>query len=168
MTAWSVSRRRSTRGFTHSSSTIRTGLPGGERFDQTLLGQGEKTCRLLALHTGEIGEKGVQSVAFRDVVEKGFDRHTRAGKARGAVHHVRIHADDFIESQFLRAAHFFFLRIGQTLSSLQALWRGMECGGSSYRLPPSVYTANVPNGWRMKGGGCCHRTPRCFAHFHLC
>jgi hypothetical protein len=43
---------------------VMTGLPGGERFEQTLLGQSEKACRLLTLHTGEIGEKGVESIAF--------------------------------------------------------------------------------------------------------
>src|SRR5579863_3652246 len=104
VTSWSASRRRSTRGFTHSSSTIRTRLPGGERFNQTLLGQGKKACRLLALHTGKVSEKGVESVTLRDVVQKGLNRHTRAGKARGAMHNARIHADDFIEAQFLREA----------------------------------------------------------------
>ncbi len=77
-----------------------------ERFDQTLLGQGEKGCRLLALHTREIGEKGVESAAFHEVIEKGLNRHTGAGKARGAVHLVGIHADDLIEARFLRDAHF--------------------------------------------------------------
>lgn len=85
---------------THSSSTIRTGLPGGERFDQTFLGQGEKACRVFALHTGKISEKAIEGVAFRDVVEKSLNRHTGARKARRAVHDVRIHADDFIEAQF--------------------------------------------------------------------
>ncbi len=97
------------------------GLPRGERFDQTLLGQGEKAGRLLALHTGEIGEKGVERVAFRDVVEKGLNRHTGAGKARGAMHDVRVHPDDFIEAQFLCDAH-FFIRIRRSGSSPQALW----------------------------------------------
>ena len=84
---------------------MRVGLPGGERFDQPLLGQGEKAGRLFTPHTGEIGEKGVEGVAFREVVEKGPDRNTRARKARGAVHDVRIHSNDFIQSQLLQYAH---------------------------------------------------------------
>jgi hypothetical protein len=59
-------RRRLTRGFTHSPSTIRTGLPGGEGFEQTLLGQSKKARRLLMLHAGEVSKKGLDEVCVRD------------------------------------------------------------------------------------------------------
>jgi hypothetical protein len=81
---------------------IRTGLSGGEGFHQALLRQGEKAGRLLALHAGEVGQKGVKCIAFRDVVKKGLERHTRARKARGSVHDVGIDADDLIEAQSLQ------------------------------------------------------------------
>lgn len=94
-------------------------LPGGERLNQALLGQGEKARRLLALDAGEIGEKGVDRVAFRDVIEKSLDGHTGAGKARGAVHDVRIDPDDFIKAQVMDDAH-FLIRIRRRGRLLQA------------------------------------------------
>ena len=65
------------------------------------------------------------------------DRHTGAGKARSAVHHVRIHTDDFIEAQFLDDAH-FPIRIRRTGSLLQALSsapgdQGRSHGGAPVR-----------------------------------
>src|SRR6516165_7046719 len=132
-TTWSAPKRCSTRGCTHSSSTIRTGLSGGERFHQTLLGQGKKAGRLLALHARKIGEEGIEGVTFGDVVEKGLNRHTRAGKARGAVQKVRIHLDDFIEIQFLHDAH--MLNKDKAKWQLPASIMAGQCAGHPGSIP---------------------------------
>jgi hypothetical protein len=42
-------------------------------------------------------------------------------------------------------------------------WRALDCGSSSYRLPPLVHTANG-QGRSKKGGSCCSRSPRCLRH----
>jgi len=109
----------------HACPALGPGLPRGERFDHTPLGQGKKVYHLLALYTGEIAEKGIEGVAIRDVVQKSLNRNTGARKARGAMHHVRIHSDDFVEAQLLHNAH-FIIRIRRGGRVLQALWLDRE------------------------------------------
>ncbi len=90
---------------------------------------GEKAGGLPALYTGEVGQKGVKRIAFRDVVKEGLERHTSARKARGSVHNVRIDSDDLIETQFLYTAHCFH-KIGRPGCFPQALFGPRNQGRS--------------------------------------
>jgi hypothetical protein len=123
-TTCSASRSRLTRGFTHSSRTIRTGVTGGDRLQQSFLGQGEKACGLFALHTRKVGEKGIDGVALLYVIEKGLNRYTRTAEAGGTMHNVSIHQDDLIDAQLLLRSH-IEARIRQNANFLQdfAAWR---------------------------------------------